>query len=51
MMRCETIALDITGMVWAGVLDVIIIRAMTARTDLLAGKPVIISGYKYRPRV
>ena len=32
-MKCETSALDITGMLWAGVLDVITVRVMTNRID------------------
>ena len=31
--RFETAALDVTEILWAGVLDVIVIRLMTGRTD------------------
>ena len=31
--RCKVSALDMTGMLWAGLPDVIILRVMTARVD------------------
>ena len=48
-MRCDSGVLDMTGMLWVGVLNVITVRVMTDRADYLAGETVVISGYKYRP--
>ena len=48
-LRCETNALDMTGMPYAKVLHEIFVRIKTDRADYLAGEPLIISGYKYRP--
>ena len=31
--RCETSVLSMTGMLWAGVLGVIVVRVMTERAD------------------